>query len=773
MNKFTKKTIRNLVREMYDDVKPGYSRMGMFDRPGPIFPDLKTVVPELPISAMSQTAAQLSTELPNIDDAEAQPVGPDLKLFMSALADRVPDEDAAKFYRKVRRYIEKHYGVDNDERVGKIEEVLSMDKQLIERIVRKVNKKIAMNEGRQPLRENLETKKRLLQFFNNILSNSEQFEDEEIEDLKKYLGTKYTDKDYDFDELGGYVGVFDIKGNEVASVTPQMAADYLDRLEQTPTTRTPASLNTSIASPEDSGTLAQPGMGVPSYFLRATSKADDPGIESVYYIRDEDLAQADDYARKSIYAAKKNLLRDIKNIIKPRVLNFLGLARTVQRGSGESAAQVKEDPNYDLTFDYYPNGWEVMVKAANDPEGSYLVASSRDQSWTIVKAVIAGQQQQPPFGEEVVELFRMRNVIGSGSKMTRAKAYEYQRMTGQKAGEEYRSSYEELSPVARQEFPGTYSADKEITSAVKEFIERNLLRAFLLSLTHNRGIKAASKAARRPAIDKIADKLQGSYAVSKNGEPIESPINDDAVMNLFVKHYTNRDPLHLTAHTEKIFKQFNDAWKNAFRGSGIPRIIFDNRLKNSIGAVMTSLLVSKLDGAGGWRQQFDVPNIDELFESNPKAFYTQAAATEGMGKEEWAKLPEAEKNSIAKDFYDKVKNLCEDALNDFVKGLSEVPEPSEDDAASWIMDAMKDNAFQADMEQAGITMSLKQKSKKGKTKANEGFEFFDKFMERITESKSVCIDTESIKNAIDHNQRLRRRAAAEQEHHLHTVKVER
>lgn len=773
MNDLTKKAIRNLIKEMYDDVKPGYSRMGTFDRPGPIFPDLRTVMPELPISAVPQTAAQLSSELPNIDDEEAQPVGPDLKLFMSALADRVPDEEAAKFYRKVRRYIEKHYGIENDERVGKIEETLGMDKQLVERIVRMVGERISVNESAKNLRENVETKKRLLQFFNNILSDSEQFEDEEIEDLKKYLLAKYTDRDYEFDELDGSVGVFDLDGKEVASVTPETAADYLDSLEQAQATKAPARQSLPAAPSEEPEALVQPGLGLPGYALRATSKADDPNIEIAYYIRDEDLARADDYTRRDIYAAKKMLLQDIKNVIKPRVLNFLGLARTLQRGSGESAAQVKEDPNYDLTFDYYPNGWEVTVSAANDPEGSYLVVSSRDQPWTIVKAVIAGQRQQPPYGDEVVELFRMRNVIGSGSKMTRAKAYEYQRMTGQKAGEEYRSSYEELSPVARQEFPGTYSADKDITTAVKEFIERNLFRAFLLSLTHNRGIKAASKAARRPAIDKIADKLQSSYAVSKNGEPVESPIDDDAVMNLFVKHYANRDPLHLTAHTEKIFKQFNDAWKNAFRGSDVPRIIFDNRLKNSIGTVMTSLLVSKLDGAGGWRQQFDVPNIDELFDSNPKAFYTQAAATEGIGKEEWAKLPEAEKNSIAKDFYDKVKNLCEDALNDFAKGLSEVPEPSEEDAANWIMDAMKDNAFQADMEQAGITMSPKPKSKKGKAKANEGFQFFDKFMERITESKGAHIDAEAMKNAIDHNQRLRRRAAAEREHHLHTVKVER
>jgi hypothetical protein len=75
--------------------------------------DGKTVQPEnpiLPVSVMPQTATQLSTEIPPIDDESFEPITADeLSMAVAALSKRLPDEAAAGFYRTIKRHIHKNY----------------------------------------------------------------------------------------------------------------------------------------------------------------------------------------------------------------------------------------------------------------------------------------------------------------------------------------------------------------------------------------------------------------------------------------------------------------------------------------------------------------------------------------------------------------------------------------------------------------------------------------------------------------------------------------
>jgi hypothetical protein len=87
---------------------------GTYDRPGPLIgANGKTIQPEtpiLPVSVMPQTAVQLTTEIPPIDDENFEPVTADeLSRAVAALSKRLPDEAAAGFYRTVKRHIHKNY----------------------------------------------------------------------------------------------------------------------------------------------------------------------------------------------------------------------------------------------------------------------------------------------------------------------------------------------------------------------------------------------------------------------------------------------------------------------------------------------------------------------------------------------------------------------------------------------------------------------------------------------------------------------------------------
>lgn len=95
--------------EMHRDVA-----YGTFDRPGPMIDGTgKTVHPEypiLPVSVGPQAATQLSTDVPPIDDENFVPTtAEELSRAVAALSKRLPDESAAKFYRTVRRHMEKNY----------------------------------------------------------------------------------------------------------------------------------------------------------------------------------------------------------------------------------------------------------------------------------------------------------------------------------------------------------------------------------------------------------------------------------------------------------------------------------------------------------------------------------------------------------------------------------------------------------------------------------------------------------------------------------------
>lgn len=158
-NKFKGK----LVTELFDDneVKPGYSRMGMFDRPGPSINTGKTIVPELPLSVMPQMATQLSVEMPPIDDSDYYPnTNNELALALQALAKRVPNEESKRIYNIVRKFVEKKYGQSNDNKVGHMNENLDF-------IIRELTEMIS---DRRSNRRNKYSLKRL--FLENIEKDS-------------------------------------------------------------------------------------------------------------------------------------------------------------------------------------------------------------------------------------------------------------------------------------------------------------------------------------------------------------------------------------------------------------------------------------------------------------------------------------------------------------------------------------------------------------------------------------------------------------------------
>jgi hypothetical protein len=795
MKKISKNTISALIREMYDDVKPGYSRMGTFDRPGPMVGSEKTILPELPILAQPQAAAQLSISLPDIDDADAVPVGPDLRSFMAALADRVPDEEAAKFYRLVRKHVEKNYGREHDDKIGKVEETKSMNDKQTKRIVEAVRRVLTENEKSEPsapyfgapggnyfeLKEYLE-------------EENDTFEQEEVEVILDYIKGKYPnlqkygfDIDEDWNDLVVYsadsgkmietINYTDIE-KEVSTrdeIAPSIASQGEER---------------AVESEIDAGTsselLGTDELGV---LVRLEARGDTEGARIVYDASDE-LGDKEKNP-SAYYAQQKQYIKSVRQS-KVGALNFLGLSSTIQRaGRDGKGDEIKEVPYYQMDFALVGPGfrassgyesperglyWRITIRTGYAP-GNYAVLAISNanfgmggKNYKFLGGAVGGKTYGAISGKELEDFsrqFKLENVKGSGFKMSKAKADEYQRMTGEKASATAKSSLQSIAPELSSEYPGEYKSDKDMTAAVKAYIDRNLFRAFVGAVKARSASGApGGKADQNQAIDRIMNVLERNYEVSFEGEsvnPNATGEGSDNVRFVLMKHYVKRDPLHLTSNVGKLFNEFNKRWKAEFNGafssqlSGPDakqaKLIWDNRMVNSVGLVMTSVLASRIGDSATVESTFDVVSPEQLWSSSPEKFETQARK---MGLD-------------ARTYYEQLLSVSNAAVEELLK-LEKLPAFSDADVADWVNDMLKDERNQGEMANLGISITPKISGKKA-SKTNES-KYFDKFMDRLIVENTAKKNRASEPGA-DMNARMRLRASREMEHHLHTVRFNR
>jgi hypothetical protein len=789
MSNNSRNIIASLIREMYDDVKPGYSRMGTFDRPGPTVGSEKTILPELPILAQPQAAAQLSVSLPDVDDADAIPVGPDLASFMAALAGRVPDEEAAKFYRLVRKHVEKHYGREHDDKIGRVEENITMNDKQVKRIVESVKHILLENEKSEPSAPYFGAPGgNYFELKKYLEDDNDTFEQDEVEVILDYVKGKYRNLEkygFDIDEDWNDLVVYSADSGEQIE-----AINYTD-IEKEVSSRdefAPAQASVArekVAEPESEAEATTELLGADELgvIVRLETRADTEGAKIVYDVADE---LGDKEKNPSDYFAQQK--RYIKSVQQNKVgvLNSIGLSSTLQRaGRDGKGGEIKEVPYYPMDFALVGPGfrvssgyqnperglyWRITIRTGYAP-GNYIVVAANNlefqqggAEYKVLGGKVGGKTVGAISGKELnefIRLFKLENVKGSGFRMSKAKADEYQRMTGEKASETAKSSYQSLASELASEYPGEYKSDKDMTAAVKAYIDRNLFRLFVSAVkSRSASGEPKNKIEQKQAIDRILNVLGQSYDVSYEGEKIAPNSTGEAADNLrfiLVKHYTKRDPLHIASNLGKLFNEFTKRWKaefnNAFSSqlagpdAKQAKLIWDNRLVNSVGLLMTSVLASK--AGPDVQETFEILSPEQLWSSSPEKFQTQAKK---MGLD-------------AKTYYDQLVAMSNSAVEELLK-LDKLPEFSDKDVTDWVNDLLKDERNQNEMANFGISITPKTSPKKGK--ANESV-YFDKFMDRIITESEKKKQLMSEPGA-DMNARMRLRAAREMEHHLHSTR---
>lgn len=805
-----KNSIKQHLREMNADVVPGYNRMGMFDRPGPNINTRKTVIPELPIAAMPHVATQLSVEAPNIDDPDFVPSKHDLGLYMTALSQRVPDEEAERFYRMVRKHVEKRYGRENDEKIGKVEESATMNSKKFERILLEVSRRFALNNSNKKRRRRFMfeqfgsgvVQEKIANFIAE-LQNEEVFNEEIIQAFYEYLlDKKYYSRDFEYFE--DYIAVYDENTAElIEEITPAKAMKHFEDIETS--NRAKAQATKQIKQPKQSTVETSPeGQLLPDKITVVAGYSDalldNRKVETTEDIWDAELKKEKDpinvsILREMMKANNKTLVR-----FKESIMQFLNLSTTVQRAGRDGKGQeIKEDPNYFIQYELYHDFGNARSynEALDELEDSYStgrtnkfayvrVESGYDpnifielrtdnvgiltypKNWVITSVGFKGGEKVPPPRSEedikkTINRFKTENVLASSTnKLSKAKVHQHQRETGQLLGNLNPASLEMVGKERAALFPEKVSGSGDLTSGTKRDIDFWMLNQFLplaLKRKSEGGLGLKPMGMRdADALDKIIAALDKNYTMTLGGEP-ESVFSDE-LADIIDKHYNERVNLAKDAVLVQTQELLEQIWKRevdaTFTGSPSKAItdLYSTRQTNIMGHILRNTLI----------RRYPHPQFTSVF---PPMEISVDKFVEKRANDLNVESGEA--------LIGKLEKLANNVADQLIKQLKEIEfsEPTPAEAAKWIEKFLKFPQVQQELQSAGIELKPKPKSK-GRVKESvsfkaDSFNHFNKFMDRIlTESRS---NHRIVQHEEDLNAKMRLRAAREKEHYLHSMRL--
>jgi len=807
------KANRRLLYELFDDneVKPGYSRMGMFDRPGPSINTGKTVVPELPLNVMPQMATQLSVEMPPIDDSDYYPnTKEDLALALQALAKRVPNDESRRIFNVIRKYIEKSYGQANDQKVGNMTESL---RNIIRQAIRENKKNYSLSnllfemfdvdkDGSAYLESkdyespfDTETSKGtsyrilsvkdFLDFLEDPDSETDEMENEDISLLDNYqediveffVNKKITHWDYDLNSrfLYGYVNpdptpiTFDLssQNQEEAEIeTPD------SQKSEVPSSLTYAGYSLSpkekraieildkyvdLYSVGQEKDLIKSRLGFLKYSGVSFSSSND--VKWVWHDRKVSIDTLDSLATSL-------------NFLKNKAFRLLGLSKKDIQGQGSESGKYIEKSNYIVYVQRFGFDQALIIKQIIGD--NYIILENNE----IVDMKIEGISNPLSDIQESIRVFKIQNIQNHGLTVSKSiiDRVEDKKVIG-------RPGYD---------FPATEEETYRITQidAVKELIEKYYNESYDDDRTEIKPEDISWAPLMRSLQSKYIDLDANSMADEERVELIKN-----SKVSNYTQHPSKGTPTIkgvtlreiptgiIVMLARKGNKSFELEYRNQkkYLSNLIEKFnkLVENQLDDILNETIKQLGLPISDIAIN-ELKFDL--VSMVYSKQDKFRINYYKTVQHKSAEEY-KIHDIWRNK----FISKVgnnENLLEPAMRAFFSAIGIFVEnvvcpPLRRNKTGEVKlpaDLMKVDILQNNTVRSEISFEVERikdslNDQVSSQPVTESYSYFDKFMIDIARKRENILNESKQRMLAENNWRIRERAAKEREHHLHTMRI--